>query len=388
MAITLESNSVSEQELKDALTSFGLDIDKEEAPGSGEPAKGEETPVPKGEPGAKAAAEPEGKSEAGSEPVDKSQETPPETKAKGGWQRKVEKLTAQLEGVRDQLEEKTGNEAKLRQDKLDLERKIAELSASGPDAAPKDDGIKRPVRPTLAGMDYDNEKLEAAMADYDEAVDKYTRAISEKTAKDTLEADRVAREKKAADEKAADELAAFGKRVETDKEAIPDYQEVLDELPKGAHTVLDSSDAVVKFIKSKTKIPAALIHYFAKDLLDNDGAESTRLEAMDEIDQVLAMREIESNILQSRTAKNKPPEPAAPAKAETRTPEPPVKERPKPQQVPDAPLETLGGRGTSANAGNLDRQIEEAAERGDGKEVRRLRSLQQVAAARAAGRIP
>lgn len=383
--VTLESNIATEAELKEALSSFGIETPEPE-PATNEPAK-EATETP-GEPGGKPAAEPEVKPAAEAVPAETTtQEVPPgepgenAKKAKGGLQRKVEKLTAALEDER-------GDKAQLKADLDAAKAKLAEIEkTTKPAESAKPAEPVRPKRPTKASVEFDEDKYEEAMSKYDEDLDTYFKAVTDKAKAEAVATTEAKLAQTQAEQKASAVMDAFVTRKDAGKAAYLDWDETLDAMPKDAKTVADTSDHVRAYILSKSKQPADLIMYFAKDYLEDDGTESERIGAMDAYDQILELRAIEMSIAEKRkapivTSKKETPPPAA-AQAE-----PPAKPKPPAQRTPDAPIEPVSNRGASADPGNLNQQVQAAAERGDGREVRRLRDLQKVQAARAAGRVP
>lgn len=382
--IQLESNTATDEELQSALASLGVEAPPEEKPVEVPEPQSE----PTGEPGDKVAAEPEGKTEPVTEPVKKeSQEVPPgePEKAKGGWARKVEKLTARIDSLQDRLEEKSGGEERLRAELAEAKAELAKANTVKPAEEVK--GPVRPKRPTLAECDYDQDKLEAKMGEYDDLVDAYHKEVATQSSEEAVKKERERQAKDAADAKIQAANDAFAARRDAGKTHYPDWQEVLDDAGD-AVTVADKSEAVQSYIASKTKNPADLIYFFLKDLRDNDGAENERIAALDPFDQLFELKAIEERITKDRAVVVTPPKKEEPPKAAAAdTPKTPVKEQPKPTKTPDAPIETLGGR-TVANPGNFQKRLEDASKLDDGgKEYRKIRNEQKVAEARATGRV-
>lgn len=393
--IQLESNTATDEELKQALASLGATLEEEKAV---EVPKEEPKSEPTGEPGAdKGAAEPEGKTAPVTEPEKKeSQEVPPgepkEDKAKGGWARKVEKLTAKVDSLQDRLDEELGDKGRLRNELAEAKAELAKANTAKP-AAEEVKGPVRPKRPTLAECDYDQDKLDTEMGKYDDLVDAYHKGLRDLDLEQfsKKERERQAQEAEEAKVKASNE--AFGKRLDPGKAGYPDWEELFDEVgdreKAGEKSFVELSDVGAGYIWNESENPADLLHFLANDLVNGDGAEAERLLALTPFRLVIELKSIEDRIAQERKAAVTPPKKEEPPKAAVAdAPETPVKEQPKPKKTPDAPIEPLGGR-TSPNPGNLEKQIADAANLEDGgKEYRRLREQQKVAAARAAGRIP
>lgn len=387
--IHIESNSATDEELKEAMKYAGIDPLADEKPTE---VVEEPKTEPEGEPGDKVAAEPEGKTAPVTEPEKKpSQEAPagePE-KAKGGWARKVDKLTAAVDSLKERLEEKDGNEAKIR---AELEAAKAELAKAKASPEVKEVGPVKPKRPSrgdLSEWDYDENKYEQALEKYDSDLDTYHREVSNHSSEEAVKKERERQAKETEEAKVQASNEAFGKRLDPGKANYSDWKDVFDEIgdreSSGEKTLVAKSDIAAGYIWNEAENPADLLYFIAKDHLESDGSEADRLMSLSPFRMVIELKAIEDRIKREREAATAPP--AEPAKAAAETPKTPVKETIRPLRTPDAPIEPVGGR-TTANPGNLDKQLMEASERGDGREVRRIRDLQRVTAAKAAGRIP
>jgi len=403
--VTIEQNFGTDEEVKEALASLGFEPAVEVPPASTEVPKPETSEQP-GKPGGKTAAEPDGKIAPGTETGEpKPQEVPPgeseeeRKKSKGGFQKKIETLTAKTERLREELEDERGDKTRLQERLAEAERQLAEHQVSKPEADKKDEGPVRPKRPSLPELsefEYDAEKFAAAMkkyrteeAKYDEELMAYVEAVADKKAESKIAADQERQRSEHVEAKRIEAENAFVERRIADP-ANEELQETVALLPKDYKGFLEfekEAEAARVYIKFKSKTPAALMLHFAKDHLENDGKETERFLAMDPIDHVFELREIEKKILADREAA-KAPTPTKekePKPAEARRETPPAK--PQQAKVPDAPIEPVGGRVSTSDPGNLQDQLAAAAERGDPREVRRIRDLMRVAEARRAGRI-
>lgn len=378
MAAIITSNMDTDEELREQFKNWGSDVivqgtdSKEATPPEGEKKPSETT----GEPGDKIAAEPVVETEADSETVE-TQETPEgeseegKKKAKGGFQRKIEEKTAKIAELRDELEEERGDKTRLRQR---LEAAEAELKVFKGDKPPVEEAPKGPVRPKRPvmpqlGPDFDYEKFATEQKQYikdceiyDDAMVEYfdTVADTKAEAKVQVERNRQAVER---------EQFVLGQKIDAGVADYPDYWDIYKRLPEKTVAPTDKSEAVQLYIEKKSKHPAALFRYLMLDYLDNDGEEGKRIAAMDDFDQVLELKDIETRLAQERAAK-KPVEKKPEAPKET-----PVTPKPVMRKVPDAPIETVGGRGTGPAVGDLMKQYQTAADAGNHKEAFRLLKL-------------
>lgn len=405
--IELASNTATDAELQEALKELGAEPPAEEKPVvATPPVEEKKASEPKVEPGDKAAVETPGKSATGTEPVKAETQVVPgvesaeeKEKAKGGWQRKVEKLTKLVDSFKDQLEEEKGDKARLRAKLEDAEAQLAEVHAAKPsEEAPKVTGPVRPKRPTLADSEFDQEKYDAALTKYDAEMDAYYDKMADIKAESAVAKDNERRATEAKQAQEAKFRQELNQRIEVGKAKYDDYQEMLD-AAKNTPTVCDKevggemSGVALGYIENADN-PGDLIYYLAKDAAENGAKESKRLSGLSAFRLVIELKAIEDKILSEREKAAapkvvpEPPKKEEPPVVAVETPkvEPPAKPEKQVAKVPDDPIEPLGGR-SSADPGNLTKQIEAAAERGDGPEVRRLRDQQRIAAGRAAGRI-
>lgn len=377
MAAIITSNVDTNEQLSEQFKDWGSDVvvqgtDSKEAETPAEEAKPSETT---GEPGDKSAAEPEVKTVTDPETVE-TQEVPEgetdeqkKAKAKGGWQRRVEKLTLALE---EEGEDKARVKSELRQ----LKTKLAELEApteKPAEEAPKDTGPARPKRPSMpdpSDFEYDPEKFSTArkkyeveMGVYDDAMTAFFDAMAEKKVETRVQADRqqmfVEQQKVAL----ANKVKAGAADYDDYDETLATFQAMEPEAPT------DKCQAVNHFIANEAEHPAALYRYLMKDFLENDGAEGKRIAAMNDFRQVAELTKIEIRLASERATK-KPAEKKPDAPKEAPAPPKPVM-----RKVPDAPIQTVGGHGTGSVAGNLEQQYKAAADSGNGKEAFRLLKL-------------
>lgn len=403
--ITLSTNTGTEQDIKDAMVANGIKPEETAAPEvkDDKPVEDKSKSAASEAPGEKVPAEPGKESEAATDAAkDKSQEKPPEQqaaettktpdtpdeaagkeKAKGGFQKKIDKLTKTVDLLQSQIEAKEGNETRLRRELEEAQAELAKLKPAEPET-PKE--LVRPKRPTLKEFDFDQEKYDAAAEKYDADLDAYHAAVTQKTVADTLKAENEARAKQEREAQTAKAIKEFEDRRNKGKDVYDDYDELMAALPEKAETLVDKSRVVADYIQFKSKDPAHLIHFLMKDFLEGDEAEANRFMQMDDYDQLIAIKELEDRLIKEhkRDAKAKADEPAeAAATAAAAGPPkkaaeaaPPAKEKQPRAQVPDEPIAPVGNS-APAKGKDLQAQMEEAAAQGNGKEFRRLLALQQ-----------
>lgn len=387
MAATITSNTETDEELRAALA----DLDDVIVDGRRGAAKETIPPVedkptePAEAPGEEIPVEAEGKSEAEAEAATEKQEAPEgeiegEKKHKGGFQAKIEKLTARVDNLREQLEDEQGSKKSLRA-KLDEALTELETFRGGKksEEPPKDAGPvipKRPKMPTLASVDFDTDKFAAAEAKHETAMEKYDadmtaylQAAMERTAEDRVAAER----HNNVEAQLQRELKA---RVDKGAEDYSDYWDLVKRLPENAKFPLDEFPAAMALMKVKSKHPASLFHYFMVDFLDNDNVEGERIAALDPIDQVLELKDIELRLASERADKAAKKEPASTAPPK----EPPAQPKPT-RRVPDPPLDPVGGGGSVKVTGNLQEQYSAACDAGNSGEIKRLARLMDTEAA-------
>ena len=363
--VVLESDTQSEQEIKEALVAHGLTPEEPaKTDDSAKPVVDGKKSEPEGAPGEKIPAETKGEAAITTEVVEgKSQETPQETKpadekkAKGGFQAKIDKLTAKAESLVEQLEEERGSKTALQKQ---LETVQAELEALKPAEVKTDEGPVRPKRPKLSDVDFDQEKFDVLEEKYDEELDAYYAAVTDKKTKEAV----AGYEQSAAQ---AQEMATRRERIRISAKDIPDYNDVIAALPDESEKQIVIPPIVATYIDKKSEHPAELMYFLAKDYLDNEGEEIDRLSKLDDFEQAYEIRKIEERLVSERKSAKKPAKEAEPkpkaepevkaAPAAVAKPEAvPVKEQPKAEALEDdAPLTTVGTRATGRelNLGEL-----------------------------------
>lgn len=412
--IRIDSNTDTLEELKEQLKGIGdVEIgqtDTEAASAGTKTPAGEPSEKP-GESGDKSAAATGDEPKAGTEPV-KSQEPPAgeteeektkrlEKTSKGGFQRQIEKKTAQIDSLKDQLDEERGDKTRLRDQLAQLKGQLEELKGGAPASTeePKDKGPARPKRPDmpeLSEFDFDAEKFSAAMKDYrksaakyDDDLDVYFQAVAEQKADQKVAADNERRATEGRNAEAVKLENAFVGRREEGKALIEDYDDVMGTIPSTDVTFFDRDipaegmlSVAAHYVKFESDAPAELLYYFAKDHSENDGAEGERLLALSPTKRVIELRKIEERLVQERAALNAPPakreepKPATPPAARE-TPAPPKPAR----KAPDDPIDPVGAHGVSGSPGDLHQQLDKASQAGDAREVRRIRELIRKASA-------
>ena len=377
--ITLASETQTEQEMKDALVANGLTVT--------EPAKPEEpaAPVedktksePEGAPGEKIPAETKGEVPATPEVAEsKPQETPQEHKPKGGFQAKVEKLTAKADRLMEELEAERGSKTALQRKLDEVNAQLAELK---PAEVKTDEGPVRPKRPKLSDVDFDQDKHEENLEKYETELDAYYKQVADDTAKQAV----AGYEQSAAQARHQSEWLG---RINEDKKDIPGYDELIAMLPDEKTNPIQIPPLIAAYMEHKSKHPGHLSAYLAKDYLDeeNPGAEMARLSKLDEYDQVIEIREIEDRLVKEAKAAKKPAKDAEPTATEVKpvAPKsevvPPVKEKPKAEALDD-PISPVGTRAIGRQRTMA--ELSELAAGGD-KAARKM-LMEQVTAVQAA----
>lgn len=391
----LESNTATVEEMKENLIALGFEPDEVQVKGVSDRKPAEEEGKKPEEPGklGEKPAEATGTeaAEATGAPKDKVQEPPAveteeetakKEKAKGGWQRQVEKKTAENERLRDKLDEEVGDKTRLKAKLEQAERELAELKAGKPAEEPKKDAgpvrPKRPELPELKAFEYDADKFEAAMKDhrkaevkYDDEMTTYFETVAEQKAEQRVEAENKKRAAEAEENRRIEIENAFVDRRDKDKVGIPDWDEVFASIPEDANMPIADAVSAMGYIKYDSEHPALLYHFLFKDFLENNGAEGERIAALRPARQIIELKKIEDRLSAERTAKAEPPKKEEPPKAAAeKTPEKP-KQQPR---VPDDPIDPVGGNRVVAdpNIEGLHKQIDEAGRAGDYRKVRAL----------------
>lgn len=405
MAITIESSVFSEEELAEALSSIGA-VPEEQAKPKEEPAKEADKEKPSestGELGGSAEAT-EGKSGTESEPVKKEKQEAPQgesneeknNKRGGGWQRQVEKKTAQIEALNERLDEEVGDKRRLREERDALKAELEQLKAGKPSGEPtKETGPvrpKRPAMPQLSEFEFDADKFGKAMKEYQTAADKYDddmtayyEQVADKKAKEAVAAENQRQVEAQQEYERVQKWNVSVDRLNESKKHYEDFEEVysritdaMNALPKDERSMpIDSSTRVLRYLQDVCKDRAGVLRHLYLDYLDNDSADQERILALDPDEQIIELKEIEKRLASEREAKAKPA-----AKA----PEPPPPAPKKPAKTPEPPIEPVSPRPTTVDPGNLNAQLERAAEAGDFREIRRLRELQRQQVAKQNGR--
>ncbi len=191
---TITSTSDSPEQIQEALKAAGY----EPEPASDKTPEGESTPptdppaavAPKGD------AE-TGETEAASEADDDQEHeeavpgTPAKPRQKSGRDRKIERLTREKGELSTARARAEGELAELRR-QVEAQRatqppKEADKPVPVVKAAEPPPALKRPVRPTLASCEYDQEAFDAAVVKYDDDLDTYLEAKIEENRQKTLQ---------------------------------------------------------------------------------------------------------------------------------------------------------------------------------------------------------
>lgn len=390
--VTIASNTQTETEIVDALKANGLEPVETEAPAKeAKPVVEDNQSEPSGEPGEKVPAETEGKTAAEPDAAgEKSQETaPPEgttpkdkdkDKPKGGYQAKIEKLTRRIEEIQERLEEEAGSKSALRAERDELAAKLAELQPAEPEKEPDLVRPTRPKAPRLKDFDFDADKFEAAQetydqefAKYEEDLDKYNAEVRAREREEDRRKDAEARQKQEQEANVVRTVEQFEARRKKEEHLYEDYAELRDALPANARTIIDESPVVLDYVMKESEHPVHLVHFFMKDLIENDGAEGERIAKLPPIKQVLEVAKIEAGLIRENKAASKEKSGEA---GEAPAAVTPAKELPKRVETPEEPIRPVGSRAATGGAKNLDQQMREAAERGDNKKFQELLAQQ------------
>lgn len=390
VAVILSSKTQTEAELVGALEANGLkpEVEGAETVEAEKPAEGEkkpsELPDPKvektEEEGDKIAADQE------SDEEDKSQEKPQgetkgdgdKPKSKGGFQKRLGALTRQKALVEDQLELERGSKVALQKQLDEVNEKLAALQPKEPE---KTSEPVRPKRPTLKDADFDQDKLDGMLDEYETKLDEYHATIADKKAEARVAAAEEKRTQEAREATVKAQETAFYERRDKSMKVYEDFDELAEALGD-SQTITDRSNIVSDYISLKSKDPAHLIHFFMDDFVNNGGAEAAKIEKMDGYDQAYAIKEIEDRLIKEHKDKSKTAPKAAkdPDEAEEpKTPEvkPPAKREAR-TETPDDPIKPLGGGGTRTKGKSLDEQMQEAADNHDPKTFNKLFNQQKA----------
>ncbi len=293
---------------------------------------------------------PEGEVEKPKDAAVEGEPKPAEKKSKGGFQAKVEKLTAKAEELREALEAERGSKVALQKQLDEVNAKLVEagIVTKEPEAK-KDDGPVRPKRPTRQEHEFDEDKYEAAMDKYDSDLDKYHATVAKQKADEAAAELRKENEQKDAKAAEQERIDAFVRRRQAGEKDFPDLHELLADIPDDHKDLMERSRVAADYLLMESKNPAALMHYLAKDYLENDDAETDRLLALTPFQLVIELNAIEARY----TNKGGPTLDPAPVVT-------PAKQQPKPKQaVPDAPIEPVGGRHTGGGTADLEKELRE-----------------------------
>ena len=304
-----------------------------------------ETPAPAegtGEP----AGTTDGETVPGSEPDDDDEQEPDEPAPaggkpkgkRGGFQKKIDKLTA----------DKHRLEGELAATRRQLEGKPAgETPADQPVV---DQGPVKPTRPKLADFDGDWDKYESAQSVYEEKKTEYDRSIALKEFNEQRQREQLAQVQQQIQ-------GQFEQRKTAVMEKFDDYEEVIESLVAAGDVVFPGYLAEA-FMESPQG-PEVMYH-LAKNV-----DEAKRILALSPRMQLLEIGKIEATL--EANSKEKPTEtvPATPARAAA--PAPAQNQKPTTSKAP-TPIKPVGAR-TATNTSSL----AEAAERGDFKTYEKLR---------------
>ena len=359
--MTITSNHETEESLAAILEARGIKPDVEPSVASVPAASPGETPAgkPSGETAPPSEAGDKKTQEAPTEPPKTDDKQPVETKPRehdpnrGNFASKLKKEQLLRERIQQDLELERGDKEKLKARLEEVEAKLAAMQPKADEPA-KDATPQRPKRPTLASCDFDQEKLETALDQYDTDLEKYEEAMRAKSVADAL-AERDAKDAERTAKAEADRIYnEFVERRDQGAAEIADYQEILESVPDF------SLPQFVELAIIQSEVPAHLIHHFLKDASDNDGKDLARIARLDPLLQVKELTKLETRLAMEReqAAKNGKPKPVAKVVEEAPVKEdkpvetaPPAKPVVKKEPV-EPPIEPVGGR-TGAKSPSL-----------------------------------
>jgi hypothetical protein len=408
MAIQIETNTQSREEVEGAFIAHGMKpvlVEEKKAPAAKPAAVVEKPSEPVEEPGdATVPAETAGEGTA-AEVKDPTQETDPaptqvvpKPKSKGGFQAKLDKATAKIDNLQEELDSERGDKTRIAEKLTAAQAELEALRGGETKPAAKDAGPvrpKAPVMPDLADFDFDQDKYKAALKTfrsdqekYEGELDAYYEAMASKKANEAV-ATAEANAKKARDEQAAMESQnAFVALKDRDAATYGEeaWAELLENEPKW-----ESYSTVLPGLIMDSEIPGHLMMYLYEnpDELERISGMTDRLGQKHLLRQATAIGRIEDKLVaelksKSNGAPAKEPKPVAAAAAVAATEAPPAKPAKPRAETPDAPIKPVGARMTGGGAVDYNALLEAAAKAGDGKEYRRLRALQHAEQAKKA----
>lgn len=284
-----------------------------------------------------------------------TQETPSqgETKTKGEPNRsadkKIGKLTAQLESAREDLDTTRGDKSKLAAKVEELEARIAELQ-------PKTDEKqaltrpKRPETPELSDFEYDVTKFQAAMKQhrkdmdaYDEKLEAYQDAKAAKTAEEALQSYQTARETAEREASGAKAAKIFAEKYTADAAEIDGWEDFWADRPQN-DPQFEYGVAVDAALK-RADHPARVVWHLANNL-----KELKRINEMDDpVAQVAAIGRLDARFdKQEKQEPKEAPKLVVTEKKMTLQPEKKATAQPQRTRTQDAPITPVNGGATTA----------------------------------------
>ena len=382
MAITLTSNSETADQLAAGIQKIGdkatvKDEAVVEKPVEEKEKKPAETEVPgdklPAETGSESVAtktevvEEKPAQEGSQEPEDKAK-----PKSKGGYQSKIEKQAREINRIREDLEAERGDKTRLRQELEQAQARLAELQ---PKDEKKPTGPVRPVEPEmpdLEELEFDQERYSAAKkqykldkAKYNSDLEKYEQEMIDFRVSKQLDE---AQKQRQVNEARAKQQRVYDEFVERKDSQSAEYEDWDEHFGPGSEDT-DVSDVVEAAVMLSDN-PAHLMMYFK---LHPD--ELQKIEAIEHpIARTKEIDRLENKIMAERAKPESKDEKKAetkPEKTETPTAKPTTK------PVPEAPLETVGGKTTAVNndLAGLYAQHQAAVTAGDARKVRELTAL-------------
>ncbi len=288
-------------------------------------------------------ATPAGQEDKGQDPVvtPPAAEPPnPAKQARHNFEAKRVRLEKQIDQLQTDLDLERGSKAKLSKQLEDLQAELAKLKPAEAPAAVTPPALVRPKRPTLSDVDFDQERLEAALDEHEAKLDEYNKAVIKQETEAAQQKAAREREEREQREAATLEERQYQQRMAEGRAEISDWDEVMETTED-----LEASDVTTRFI-NVSEIPAHLIHH----LLQNSD-DLNRIEKLDPVRRVRALTALELQLADKRKARTAAPPvdpaPVTPPVAATPPPTPPAQPPAptisRPAKV-DEPITPVGSR--------------------------------------------
>lgn len=344
--VTLTSHTQSEQEMREALESNGQtvvrDAPVDPSEQSAEPVKAaaaDGETAPPSEVGEKLAQETQ------TAPTAEKPAEPKTDQTLGPFRKERVKLKEQIGKLHDELDNERGDKTRLTIKLAAAEQELAKLKTPEA-AAPKEEGTVKPKRPKLADFDFDQDKHDEAMDEYEAKLAQFNRDALKKEFDADRKAELEANKVRAQQEADAQKLKQFSDLVQADSKQMEDYLTLAEAMPEDPVAMPPAVEAVIE----KSKRPALLIRHFMDDFLNHDAQELGRLAALDPVDQIWEMKQLEAKLVTEHEAKKATPAATVVDVPVAEKPQPSVTAPPKIKPPVAPPITSLGSRAASTAA--------------------------------------